>query len=368
MSAAAPQTILMSADVVGGVWSYALELARALAPAGTHVVLAAMGGCASDDQRREADAAGVTLFTAPFKLEWMDQPWDDVARAGDWLAELAACLQPELVHLNHYAHGGLDWGAPVVMVGHSDVCSWFRAVRGEEAPRAWERYRRVVAGGLRAADCVIAPTDALLDSLDADYGPLPRARVIHNGRDAARFRAADDKAPVVLAAGRLWDDAKNLAALEAAAPRVRWPIVVAGSTEHPDGGARMPAGVHALGRCSADEMATLYARSAIYALPARYEPFGLSILEAALSGCALVLGDIATLRELWDGAAEFVAPDDRDGLVAAIGRLTDEPARRREYARAARARAADYSSRRMALAYLDAYRAVLAAREEVVCA
>ncbi len=32
-------------------------------------------------------------------------------------------------------------------------------------------------------------------------------------------------------------------------------------------------------------------------LPARYEPFGLSVLEAALSGCALVLGDIPSLRE-----------------------------------------------------------------------
>jgi hypothetical protein len=45
-------------------------------------------------------------------------------------------------------------------------------------------------------------------------------------------------------------------------------------------------------------------------LPARYEPFGLSVLEAALSGCALVPGDIASLRGNWDGVAEFVCPDD----------------------------------------------------------
>jgi glycosyltransferase involved in cell wall biosynthesis len=360
--------ILMTADAVGGVWSYALELARALAPAGTHVVLAAMGGDADDGQRRDAEAAGVTLLTAPWKLEWMDDPWDDVARAGEWLAELAACVQPDLVHLNHYAHGGLDWGAPVVMVGHSDVCSWFRAVRGCAAPASWDRYRRAVAGGLRAADCVIAPTAALLESLAADYGPLPRAGVIHNGRDGARFQAADEKAPLVLAAGRLWDDAKNLAALEAAAPRVRWPIVVAGPTEHPDGGARQPVTVRALGRCDAGKMAALYARAAIYALPARYEPFGLSILEAALSGCALVLGDIATLRELWDGAADFVAPDDAGALADAIGRLIDDPERRRRSARAARARAADYSPRRMAAAYLEAYRAVVDARRSAACA
>ena len=30
--------------------------------------------------------------------------------------------------------------------------------------------------------------------------------------------------------------------------------------------------------------------ASVYVLPAKYEPFGLSVLEAALSGCALVLG------------------------------------------------------------------------------
>ena len=63
-----------------------------------------------------------------------------------------------------------------------------------------------------------------------------------------------------------------------------------------------------LGRLSAGELADWYARAAIYALPARYEPFGLSALEAALSGCALVLGDIPSLREIWGDAALFVPP------------------------------------------------------------
>jgi glycosyltransferase involved in cell wall biosynthesis len=368
MSDATPRTILMSADVVGGVWTYALDLARALAPAGTHVALAAMGGTITEEQRHEAERAGVTLFAAPWKLEWMDDPWDDVARAGDWLADLAARLRPDLVHLNHYAHGGLGWGAPVAMVGHSDVCSWFRAVHGCEAPPSWDRYRRAVAAGLAAADYVVAPTETLLGSLVRDYGPLARARVIHNGRDGALYRRAADKAQLVLAAGRMWDDAKNLAALETAAPLVSWPVVVAGSTEHPDGGARTPRAVRALGPCSAAEMAALYSRAAIYALPARYEPFGLSILEAALSGCALVLGDIPSLRELWDGAAAFVPPDDAARLAATIGRFIDDATARRDYARAARHRAADYSARRMAASYLEVYRALVAAHTEAACA
>ena len=85
------------------------------------------------------------------------------------------------------------------------------------------------------------------------------------------------------------------------------------------------------------------ARASIYAMPARYEPFGLSILEAGLSGCALVLGDIPSLREHWEGAAVFVAPDDRDALRSAIARLIDNPGRLAELGRRARVRGQEFT-------------------------
>ena len=52
----------------------------------------------------------------------------------------------------------------------------------------------------------------------------------------------------------------------------------------------------------------MMARTAVFVSPALYEPFGLAVLEAAQAGCALVLSDIPTFRELWDGVALFVAP------------------------------------------------------------
>ncbi len=66
--------------------------------------------------------------------------------------------------------------------------------------------------------------------------------------------------------------------------------------------------------------------AAIFAHPARYEPFGLAVLEAAMAGCALVLGDIPTLRELWDGAAVFVAPGRPDRLGEALAALAADEA------------------------------------------
>src|SRR5205085_10355716 len=105
--------------------------------------------------------------------------------------------------------------------------------------------------------------------------------------------------------------AKNIQLLCGAASSLPWPVFVAGDTRDPLGRGRALEGVRALGPLTSAEIAEWYARASIYALPARYEPFGLSVLEAARSGCALVLGDIESLRENWDGAAIFVSPDDR---------------------------------------------------------
>ena len=98
------------------------------------------------------------------------------------------------------------------------------------------------------------------------------------------------------------------------------------------------------------------ARASVFAAPARYEPFGLGILEAALTGCALVLGDIDSLRELWDGAAEFVDPDDPAALAATLTGLADAPERCAHLGHRARRRARSYQPAAMAHQYAAEYR------------
>ncbi len=123
-----------------------------------------------------------------------------------------------------------------------------------------------------------------------------------------------------------------------------------------------------LGRLAPQELTGYFGRAAIYALPARYEPFGLSVLEAALSGCALVLGDIPTLREVWGDAAEFVLPDDHAALAATLNALIDDAEARGEFARRAHARAAELSPDRMAAGYRKAYHDCLTRRTAEVAA
>jgi glycosyltransferase involved in cell wall biosynthesis len=117
----------------------------------------------------------------------------------------------------------------------------------------------------------------------------------------------------------------------------------------------MVAHASASGHLPAAELAALRRRAAIFAAPARYEPFGLAILEAARDRCALVLGDIPSLRELWDGAARFVDPGDSRALHDALAELAAEGAERERLARAAQERSSRYTTASCAAAYRALY-------------
>jgi len=345
--------LLMTADTVGGVWSYALDLAGALGPFGVDVLLATMGARLSRTQREEAARCrNLVIAESAFRLEWMSDPWRDVAESGEWLLKLADQYRPDVVHLNGYAHGAFPFAAPVLVVAHSCVLSWWHAVRGGEVPESWDGYRAAVTRGLKGASLVVAPSRQMAASLRRWYSAEIPIRVIPNGCAGER-RAGDwHKVPMVLSAGRLWDEAKNIRALAAAAPQLGWPVYVAG-----DAGSRtIESPLRMLGRLSRRDLAEWFVRAAVYAHPARYEPFGLSILEAACSGCALVLGNVPSLVEIWGSAAVFVDPDDVDGLVSAISSLIDDEAFRGVMAAQAVRRAQCYAIGATAANYLSTYR------------
>lgn len=351
-----PSRVLMSADSSGGIWTYALELIHALSAHNVEVALATTGTPLSLEQRTELRRmSNVEVVESRFKLDVMEDAWQqDIERAGAWLLGLEQRLRPDIVHLNDYFHGALPWHAPKLVVAHSCALSRWTAVENESAPAAWNHYRESVTLGLQAADMIVAPTQTMLASLKKYYGVPVRGRVIHHGRDATLFTPGD-KEQLILMAGRLWDKAKNAAVLAEIAPRLPWPVFMVGQSSHARHGTLRSGSARLLGRLAPKALAPWYARAAIYVLPASHEPFGYSILEAGLSGCALVLGDIPCLREIWRDAAVFVKPGDALALKIALLDLTADTARRLELAERARHRALELSPQRMAVGYLAAY-------------
>lgn len=348
--------ILMTADTVGGVWTYALGLCKSLPD--IHFILATMGPKASANQRDEASRlANVELVESGLALEWMDEPWQEVEQAADWLLSLEAIHSPDLIHLNGFVHASLPWRAPLLLVAHSCVLSWWHAVKNEAPPERFRRYQDEVQRGIHSAECVIAPTAAMHATIRQNYGKPRRICVIHNAIDPSTFISSRSKEPLVLCAGRLWDEAKNASAVAGVASQLAWPVVLCGDA---GGSTASFENVDLAGHCDTATMADWFHRASIYALPARYEPFGLSALEAAHAGAALVLGDIPTLREVWGDAALFVDPDDPSALHQAITSLIENPAFRSRQAAKAKLRAADFRTDRMADSYLQLYQSMIA--------
>src|SRR5581483_8078112 len=150
--------ILMTADTVGGVWAYAMELRRAM-PEHEFLIETLEGS----------------------RLEWMDDPWDDVDRDGECLLEIERRESPDVIHLNGYAHAALPFRAPKLVVAHFDLLSWWRAVKGERPPASCNTYRSRVEEGLRAADFIVAPSRAMLNALRDNYDFRTPSRIIYNG-------------------------------------------------------------------------------------------------------------------------------------------------------------------------------------------
>jgi glycogen(starch) synthase len=351
----------MTADSVGGVWTYAIELCRELGRHDVEVTLVVMGARPSADQALEAARlSNVSVIGTDLKLEWMADPEEDLALAGELLLEIEAERRPDVVHLNGYAHATLPFHAPVLVAAHSCVPTWSQACRGTALPPEWDLYRERVTAAVEAAAMVVAPTSAYLRDFIAAHGTPRAARTIHNGRDPSRFQVGQ-KHQMALAAGRFWDEAKNISLICRAAEGLNWPVVIAGGTTSPDGNALTPpANLVCVGQLAPENLARRMSEAAVFVAPARYEPFGLGILEAAMSGCALVLGDIPTLRELWNEAAMFVLPDDEAALRSALETTLADRELSAALGAEARRRSLRYTAAAMGNGYMAAYTGLMA--------
>lgn len=345
--------ILMTVDAVGGVWRYALDLTRELITGGDSVVLAGLGPKPSAEQAEEAETVAelVWLETPP---DWMTRNQADLDGLPQELCALVREYAIDLAHLNAPAQAvGLDLPCPVVAVSHSCVVTWLRAVKAQDAGGEWTWQRDRNRTGFDRANAVIAPSRSHAAMLEACYGPIPGLSVVNNGTRPGPVAARREA--VVFAAARWWDEGKNSVTLDHAASLIRWPVFAAGSVHGPDGQVAHFSNVAALGSIGHQEVRLLMARAAVFVSPSVYEPFGLAALEAATSATPLVLADIPTYRELWDGAALFYNASDPHDLAKCVDGLCCDDQHRKRLGQAAARRARRFSLAKQAAAMRDIY-------------
>jgi glycosyltransferase involved in cell wall biosynthesis len=366
--------ILLTADTVGGVWTYARELAIGLVRRGMQVTLVSFGEIPEPRQTRWMEGLRNFDFRpTAFRLEWMQDSAPDIDASSEYLLNTIRETEPDLLHLNQYCYGAIDVDLPKIVVAHSDVVSWWHAVHGEDPPdSAWCRwYRETVTNGLRGATAVISPSNWMLQQIERHYLKPRHSIVIYNGLTPQQFNPHGEKENRVTSIGRLWDAAKQVSLL--ADCSLPWPVTIAGALNCPDHlGAelkKLPGGmtVELKGPLNCAQVRSLMASTSIYAATSRYEPFGLAPVEAALSRCAIVANDIPSLRELWGETACYFATNDPESLESTVRTLTSDRIQRRHMAELAYQRARRlFNAERMVGEYLDLYESLVPERAVAV--
>jgi glycosyltransferase involved in cell wall biosynthesis len=332
----------MTADTVGGVWTYTRELVSGLIRRGHKVTLVSFGKLPCTSQIAWMQSlCGLDYRPTPFALEWMQDSAEDIQLSTKYLEKLINEVKPDLLHFNQYAYGAIKTSRPKIVVAHSDVVSWWVAVRGEEPPSSdWTRwYRNTVCAGLVGADEIVAPSRWMMENVKTYYVRPRYGRVVYNGRDPSLFDAHSAKRNQVISVGRIWDEAKQVSLLTRYVQAV--PVFIVGSQNHPDktlnssSTDEVAEGVTFCGQQSEDQIREVFARSSIYAGCSRYEPFGLALVEAAMAGCALIANDIPSFREIWGDSACFFQTNDSESLAEAIRTLSGDPTLLRQYAKRA---------------------------------
>lgn len=351
--------LLMTVDAAGGVWRYAMDLARGLRAEGIETAFLGFG------TRPRPEAEAEALRIGP--LDWSDQPLDwmaddprALAPVPGAIAQAARRARADIVQVNVPSQAaGLPDDLPVVAVHHSCVSTWFRAVRGTGLPEGWAWQHALTRAGLARAEAIVTPTVAHGRAVTAAYGML-RVRVVPNGTNAEEGDLPGGA--YAAAAGRWWDEGKGGATLDAAAATTLWPVVMAGALRAPGGGSWAPSHAVAAGSLPHAAAAALIRNAGIFVAPSHYEPFGLAVAEAARAARPLVLSDIQVFRELWSDAALYVPAGDADALSAAINRLAADPDLRRRLGQKAQARSRRFTVTAQARAMAGIYGRVLARR------
>jgi glycogen(starch) synthase len=358
---------------MSGSWSYTRELVTGLVTRGIRVTLVSFGEIPLPEQIAWMDLLhGLEYRPTAFRLEWMDDARHDLPESSEFLVNLAREVQPDLLHLHQFCHGDLAIDIPRVVMAHGDLISWSEAVQGcTPRPTPWLRwYRETIMRGIAAADAVVAPSACMLSTLISTYSRPRRATIIYPGRNPIFFNPYVSKDDSVLSVGRLLDAGKQVFLLtqhtqpfsvcivgaEQTVPMPRIPIRADVKV------ATAQSCVAIRGPQTEAQLRALYSRAAVYAATARYEPLGLSALEAAFSRCAIVANDIPSFREIWGDAALYFRTNDARSLAEILRKLDADRVMRHAYADRAYARARDrFTTKRMIDDYLDLYRSLLSA-------
>jgi glycosyltransferase involved in cell wall biosynthesis len=250
-------------------------------------------------------------------------------------------------------------------------------------PSLVEYLKRVVPRAVRAARRVIAVSQNTADDLVQHLGiPRERISVIHLGVDP-RFRRVEDRGTLLALDARLGLEHPLGLAVGTIEPRKNYERLIAAFAQarnQPDG-PRMLAicgrkgwlyegtfaavekwgvrdSVRFLEAVGDADLPALYSTADAVATPSIYEGFGIPVTEAMACGTPVVCSTGGSLPEVAGDAALTVAPEDTDGLAAALLRVVGDAEVRRQLVARGYERARAFNWDDAARAHISVYEGV----------
>jgi glycosyltransferase involved in cell wall biosynthesis len=197
----------------------------------------------------------------------------------------------------------------------------------------WKGQRRSIVTILK--HCKMVLPNSLLEyrQLCKKYRVSPPCQVVPNGVDTGLFRpttpVARDK-KLVLCVGRI-EGIKNQSMLIRALSNTPYHLILIGSA------AKNQQSYHAYCRKIAgnnvtfidhlpqEQLVPFYQRAKIHVQPSWFETCGLSSLEAAASGCNLVLSDTGYVREYYENFPVYCNPADPAHILDCVEKASASP-------------------------------------------
>jgi glycosyltransferase involved in cell wall biosynthesis len=333
--------------IVGGPATYARELVAALARLGGHEYVV------FTDRPEHFAGVDVERVAVPLPTTYHQVTWDH---------RLPGALVRRGVALYHGTKNVLPWRlrVPGVVTVHD------LAVYACPETFAWPQrlhFRLMVPGSVARAARVIADSEHARGDLVARFKLDPaRVPVVPLAMPAA-FATPPPAATLASLRARLGLGDRLVACVGTVQPRKRvervieafgrargaargWELVIAGRLRPgyaPSWLEALPPGVRWLGPLDDDALRALCAAAEVAMSASEYEGFGLTVLEAMASGCAVIAPALTSIPEVAGDAALLVARSDATLLGEALARLLDDPAERAALGERARRRAAAFT-------------------------
>ena len=281
------------------------------------------------------------------------------------LARLVRDLRTDVVH-THLVHADVYGGLAAALRGATLV-----STKHNDDPFRLGPFRYVELGLARLASRIVTITDALRRFTVEQVGiPAAKVETIHYGMDElpaawGENPPADlpDDARVLLAVSRLTEQKGLDVAVQALASLPDDTVlVVLGEGPERDALTALARELGVDGRLHLrgrePDVAAWLRRASVLVHPARWEGFGLAVLEAMLAGLPVVASNVSSLPELVvDGETGLlVRPDDPSALALGVARALAD---REHLGAAGRARAhAEFSVAKMADRTAELYRSL----------